>query len=165
MSDAAMAHLPDKQAIRNELEATRLAYHELLVSLSEEDWARRSGNPDMTIRELMWHVAWSMGWMAGSIDAVKSGKSFNPPSFLVEPGRKLAMRWLARRATPESAGQKFDESYATLVAELEGVREDEWQLEANRFGEVRSVEWYFRHVAEHFQEHAADVRAALTSHA
>lgn len=156
-----MSTVPDKQAMRNELDATQRAYHELYAALSPEDWARRSGNPDLTIKELMWHMAWSMGWMGGSIDAVKSGKSFNPPSFLVEPGRKLAMRWLARRATPEAAARKFDESCEALLAKLETVRDDEWQLEANRFGEVRSVEWYFRHVAEHFEEHERDVRAVL----
>jgi hypothetical protein len=157
--------MPDKQAIRDGLGATQRAYHELLAALTPDDWARQSGNPEMTIKELMWHIAWSTGWMASSIDAVKSGKSFNPPSFIVEPGRKLAMRWLARRVTPESAAQRFDESCAVLVAKLDTVRDDEWQLEANRFGEVRSVEWYFRHVAVHFQEHATDVRAALTRHA
>lgn len=157
--------MPDKQAIRDELQATQRAYHELLAALSPDDWRRQSGNPEMTIKELMWHIAWSTGWMAGSIDAVKSGKSFSPPAFIVEPGRKLAMRWLARRATPESAAQKFDESYATLLAKLDTIGDDEWQREANRFGETRSVEWYFRHVPEHFQEHATDVRAALTRHA
>jgi hypothetical protein len=157
--------MADKQAIRSGLTATRDAYHELLAALTPDDWPRRSGNPEMTIKELMWHMAWSMGWMAGSIDAVKSGKSFSPPSFIVEPGRKLAMRWLARRATPGAAAKKFDDSCDALLAKLDTIGDDEWQREANRFGETRSVEWYFRHVPEHFQEHATDVRAALTSHA
>jgi len=154
--------MPDKQAIRDELESTKREYHELLGRLTPNDWRRQSGNPEMTIKELMWHIAWSTGWMARSIDAVQAGKSFNPPSFIVEPGRKLAMRWLARRATPESSAWKFDESLSTLVAKLDAVRDDEWQREATRFGETRSVEWYYRHVREHFDEHATDVRAALT---
>ena len=160
-----MSAVPDKTAIRTEIEATRRAYHDLLEGLATDDWRRKSGNPDLTIKELMWHMAWSMGWLAGSIDAVKAGKSFSPPSFIVEPGRKLAMRWLARRATPESAARKFDESCDALLEKLDALRDDEWQREATRFGETRSVEWYFRHAAEHFQEHAADVRAATAGHA
>lgn len=154
--------MPDKDAIRSELEATRAAYHELLRSLSNDDWSKQSGNPEMTVKELMWHVAWATSWMASSVDAVKSGKSTRIPSFLVEPGRKLAMRWLARSATPERAAQKYDEAHATLLSKLDSVRDDDWSREATRFGEVRSVGWYFGHVREHFNEHARDVRAVLT---
>jgi len=34
-----------REEIRAELEATRAAYHELLDSLSDEDWHKKSGNP------------------------------------------------------------------------------------------------------------------------
>ena len=157
--------MPDKDAIRSELEATRAAYHELLRSLSHDDWSRRGGNPEMTVKELMWHVAWATGWMASSVDAVKSGKSTRIPSFLVEPGRKVAMRWLARGATPERAAQKYDEAHATLLSRLGSIRDDGWSCEASRFGEVRSVAWYFGHVREHFEEHAQDVRAVCSAKA
>jgi hypothetical protein len=160
-----MTAVPDKQAIRAEIEATRRAYHDLLASLSPGDWSRRSGNPDLTIKELMWHMAWSMTWMASSLDAVKTGKSLRLPSFLIEPGRKLAMRWLARRATPESAARKYDEGHDALLAGLEAVRDDEWSLSAMRFGEVRTVMWFIGQPQRHFAEHAADVRAALPAHA
>ena len=153
--------MADKQAIRSELEATRAAYHELLASIPSDAWKRTSGNAEMTVKELMWHTAWSMNWMAGSIDAVRSGKSFNPPSFILEPGRKLAMHWLARRATPEAAARRFDEGIAALIAKLDTVGDGDWQREATRFGETHSVEWYFTHPREHFDEHAADVRAVL----
>ena len=158
-----MQTMVDKQSLRAEIEATHTAYHHLLVSLSDTDWTRRSGNPDMTVKELMWHVAWAMSWMAGSIDAVKAGKPLRVPSFLIEPGRKFAMRWLARRATPETARQKYDEGHAALLARLDSIGDDEWHREASRFGEVRTVEWYFAHAREHFEEHARDVRAALAT--
>jgi len=154
--------MPDKDAIRSELEATRVAYHRLLGTLSTDDWSRQSGNPEMTVKELMWHVAWATSWMASSVDAVKSGKSMRIPSFLVEPGRKLAMRWLARSATPEGAAQKYDEAHAALLTKLDSVSDDDWPREAVRFGEVRSVAWYFGHVHEHFDEHARDVCVVLT---
>jgi len=156
-----MAAFVDQQAIRSELEATRAAYHGLLASLAEDHWERTSGNPELTVKELMWHMAWSMGWMARSIDAVRAGKNLRLPSFLIEPGRKLAMRWLARRATPEATARKFDEGLASIVARTEALRDDEWQREASRLGETRTVEWYVRHVAEHFEEHARDVRAVI----
>ena len=154
--------MPDRAAVRSELERTRAAYHNLIDSLAKDDWTRRSGNPDMNVKELMWHTAWSMSWMAGSIDAVKSGKSVRAPAFLLEPGRRLLMRWLARNASPELAVRKYDEGHAALLAKLDVLRDDEWLREASRFGEMRNVAWYFSHVHEHFEEHARDVRVVVT---
>lgn len=153
--------MPEKQALRDELEATRAAYHELLASLTDANWKRKSGNPDLTIKELMWHMAWSMGWISGSIDAVRSGKDLRAPGFVIEPARKLAMRWLARAATPQRAAQRYDAGHTALLAKLAAVSDDDWQRSAKRFGAVRTVEWYFRHPREHFEEHAADVRRGL----
>jgi len=71
--------VPDTVSIRADLEATRAAYHELLASLSDADWHRRSGNPSLTVKQLMWHMAWSMTFMAGAVDGVLRSRSFNPP--------------------------------------------------------------------------------------
>jgi hypothetical protein len=158
-----MAAIPDKQWLRDDLEKTRAAYHELLTSLSSEDWNRRSGNPDLTVREAMWHMAWALGWLGGSIDRVVKGRSLNPPMFLVEPGRRFAIWWLALRATPERAAARYDEGHAALLAKLETVSDDEWALSITQFGEPRNIQWFVRQPVEHFEEHARDVRAALAS--
>ena len=54
----------DKAAIAREMEAVRTAYHELLARLPEDALGRRSRNPDMLVKELMWHMAWSMGCLS-----------------------------------------------------------------------------------------------------
>ena len=144
--------------IRLELEATRAAYHALLTSLSADEWYRKSANPDLTVKELMWHLAWSVGWLAGFVDAVRAGKNSRLPGFLVEPVRLVAMRWLARKATPEKAAQHYDEGHAALLAKLDTIAPDDWQRSTTRFGQTRTVEWCFRQPALHFAEHAADVR-------
>ncbi len=153
---------PDKETIRDEIAATRVAYHELLASISAEDWTRVSGNPDLTVKELMWHMAWATGWMASSIDAIRKGRSFSPISgSLADLGRRFAIRWLARRATREAAARRYDEGHAAVLARLETVRDDEWHREAKRFGNIRTVAWYFGQPARHFAEHAADVCRGL----
>ena len=156
-----MSDLPDKAALQAEMETTRAAYHELLSSLSQEDWRRASGNPDMTVKDLMWHLAWAMGWLSGSVDAVKRGRRLWLPPILVDPLRALAMRWLARNATQELAARKYDEGYNALIDKLAGVIDGDWLRSARRFGESRTVEWCFRQPALHFEEHAADVRPVL----
>ena len=156
-----MGDLPDKDALRAEMEATRGAYHQLLSSLSQEDWGRKSGNPDMTVKDLMWHVAWAMGWLSGSVDAVKAGRRLWLPPILVDPLRALAMRWLARNVTQEVAARKYDEGYNALLEKLVTVSGGDWLRSARRFGETRTVEWCFKQPALHFEEHAADVRLGL----
>jgi uncharacterized protein (TIGR03083 family) len=153
--------IPDKQQIRDDLEGTRRAYHELLESLSEDDWRRRSGNPDFTVKALMWHMAWALGWLARSIDRVRQAKGFNPPGFLVNPLRELAIRAYALRATPERAARRYDEGHAALLARLDEVRDDEWSITVTQFGEPRTAEWYLRQPIEHFAEHGADVQTVL----
>ncbi len=156
-----MAELPDRQTIRADLETTRLAYHELLSSLTDDDWRQKSANPDLTVKEVMWHIAWATGWIARSIAAVKRGRGIGLPQFLVDPGRKFVMRWLARRATREAAALAYDEGHEAILTELRSISDDEWTNSAQRFGEVRTVAWHFPHVTAHFEEHAEDVRRGL----
>lgn len=158
-----MIEVPDKDALRRDLEATRRDYHELLSSLSDSDWRRKSGNPDFTVKALMWHMAWALGWLARSVDRAKQGKDFNPPGFLVDPVRELAIRTYALRATPGAAARKYDEGHAALLAQLDAVRDDEWSITVTQFGEPRTAEWYLRQPVAHFAEHAADARAVVTS--
>jgi hypothetical protein len=156
---------PDRQAIREQLEETRRSFHELLSSISADDWERRSGNPEMTVKELMWHTAWATSWMVRSVDGVRDSKSIRVPSFLIEPGRRLAMRWLARKATPDTTARKYDQGHDLLLAKLDSIDDSDWSSSAVRFGEVRTVGWYFMHPPEHFEEHARDVRAVLGANA
>ena len=41
-TDQATATIPDREAIRAELEATRRAYHELVKSISPDEWRKKS---------------------------------------------------------------------------------------------------------------------------
>ncbi len=112
----------------------------------------------------MWHLAWSMGWLARAAEDARLGR--RPPINRLPPRyadslRALAMRWLARGATPRHAAQAYDAGHHALLAKLALVREEEWQRAVERFGERRTVAWHFRQPVAHFSEHAADVRAAL----
>jgi hypothetical protein len=155
----------DKDAIREELEATRSAYHELLASISDRDWPRKSANPDMTVKELMWHTAWALGFIHRSIDSVSRGRGFNPPGFLVNPLRGFAMHLLALRATREKSAARYDQGHARLITRLDAMRDEDWAAEARIFGETRTALSYFEQVRTHFEEHGADVRTVVEGRA
>jgi DinB superfamily len=150
---------PDKAAIRAELEATRTAFHQLLDSLSDADWKRRSRNPAWSVRQIMYHIAWVAALAPGGVESAKKGKGFNPPSFLVNPLNVLATRVGARGKTRAGIGRKYDEAHAKMLASLDAVHDDDWQKGVTNFGEYATVEQTFRSVKAHFDEHAAEVRA------
>jgi len=109
---------PDQSEIFKELEATQLAYRDLVTSLSEADWTRPSLNPDFDNRELVWHIAWSMTWLAHGAVAAKAQRRpliSRLPGGLMDPLRRIAMRRLARGATAERALQKYEEGQAALL--------------------------------------------------
>jgi hypothetical protein len=152
---------PRRAAIRAELEATRAAYHDLLRSLSPEDWNKKSGNPAWSVGQLMWHIAWGDGFAARGAADCKRGRGLNPPEFITNTVNTLITRWGARRATPQSVAEKYDAAHAAVLAALDEAKEDEWEKGAKMFGHFETVESVLRSPVSHFQEHEADVLKGL----
>jgi hypothetical protein len=152
---------PNREAIRDEIEATRTAFHELLDSLSEEDWRTKSANPAWSVGQLMWHLASGMEFFPRSVEYCRKGKGPNPPSFLIGPGNVLLTRFGSRRASPASVREKYGRAHDSLLACLDGVRDDEWETGARIFGNGYTVESSFREVSEHYREHELDILKGL----
>ena len=165
MSDHASAEetasAPRRGAIRAELKTTRTAYHELLNSLSPEDWKKKSGNPAWSVGQLMWHIAWGNGFAPRAAADCKRGRGFNPPQFITNTVNMLITRWGARRPTPQSVAEKYDAAHTAILAALDEVKEDEWDRGAKMFGEFETVESVLRSPVSHFKEHEADVLKGL----
>ncbi len=152
--------IPDRDAIRSELEATRTAFHELLRSVSSEEW-KKSANPAWSVGQLMWHVAWGAGHAPQAVEACRKGKAMNPPTWILNPISTLITRVGARGATPESVDRKYASAHAAIVACLDGVQDEEWQKGVRAFGRYSTIESSFDRLREHFQEHEADILRAL----
>jgi len=152
---------PTREAIRAELEATRSRYHELLNSLSDEDWNKKSGNPAWNVRQLMWHLAWAGGFTASGVEACRKGEGSNPPNWIADAANTWITRIGSRGAKRPSVGEKYDAANQKVLASLESVREDEWQKGARVFNQDMTIEKTFRDMVEHFQEHEADIKKGL----
>jgi hypothetical protein len=151
----------DKQAIREELGSTRQAYHDLLDSLSEEDWRKKSANPAWSVGQLMWHLSEGMEFFPRSVEYCRKGKGPNPPQFLVNPGNVLLTKFRSRGATPASVREKFDGGHEKLLASLEGVRDDEWEKRSRIYGNEYTIRSTFAEVGVHFREHEQDILKGL----
>jgi hypothetical protein len=165
MTDAEPTGESDRQAkrdtIRAELKTTRDAYHQLLNSLSPEDWNKKSDNPAWSVGQLMWHIAWGDGFAPQGVDDCKKGRGFNPPQFITNTLNMLITRWGARRGTPQSVAEKYESVHAAILSKLDEVGDDDWAKGTKRFGEVHTVESVLRSPVTHFKEHEADILKGL----
>jgi hypothetical protein len=151
-----------REALRAGLETTRSQYHELLNSLSDEDWNRKSANPSWNVRQLMWHLAWSGGFTVSGVEACRKGKGTNPPNWAADIANTWITRIGSRGAKKESVSKKYDEAHVKVIATLDGVQDDEWQKGARVFNQDMTVEKTFRdNIVEHFKEHEADIKKGL----
>jgi len=160
-SEATTRATPDRKALQAELESTCTAFHELLDSLSEEDWKKKSANPAWSVGQLMWHVAWGLEFTPNAVGYCRKGKGPNPPSWLVGPGNVLITRFGSRGATPASARERYDRGHAAILETLSHVQDDEWHKSARAYGNDYTIESLFREVSVHYREHEEDILKGL----
>jgi hypothetical protein len=148
---------PSREAIKQELEATKAGFHQLLDSLSDADFKKKSGNPQWTNGQLLWHLGWGLSYVPEGVRRCRAGKNLNLPRGLFNVINPWITRWGSRGLTAEKAGQKYDEANAQVLAVLETVKDDEWTRSCRMAGNAVTIESEFRVPAEHFAEHKADI--------
>jgi hypothetical protein len=153
--------MPDRNAIRAELETTKTGFHKLLGSLQEDDWKKKSANPAWTVGQLVWHVGRGMEFFSEAVAYCRKGNAPNPPAFLIGIGNVLQTRFGSRGATPTSAREKYDAGHARLLAALDSINDDEWTKGARIYQNDYTIESVFGEVDEHFREHEADIQKGL----
>ncbi|HEX5479337.1 MAG TPA: DinB family protein [Dehalococcoidia bacterium] len=154
----------DKAAIRAELERTHDGYRELVAAIPDAKWHATSGNRAFTVGQLASHLAGSVDFTIGLIEAARKGKQTNVPSFLMPLGYKLneiRIRRGASKATRDSVLAAYDGSQARLLRLLDDVSDAELAIVKTNFGDTQSVREMFKIPVEHLAEHAPDIRAAL----
>jgi DinB superfamily len=159
---------PDREAIRAQLEDTRRAYHELVGSISSDDWTKTTANPGWGVGQILWHLAWGAGFFPEGVEQCRKGKARNPPTWIMNPMNKLFTRIGSRRATPQRVLEKYDANHARILACLEGVQDDEWNKGVKplgAFGVYKTTESVFHSVTSHFKEHEADILQGLSRRA
>jgi hypothetical protein len=144
---------PIRDQIRAELEATRIEYHKLVDSLSDQDWHKKSGNPAWTIGQLLFHMTLAPRLLPSEVRLIRKRKTmpkllaflFNQPGVIVTrkgtQKRKtvprlpallfnqlnvLITRIGARNVTRRSVGEKYDAAHAAALNALETIEEHEW---------------------------------------
>ena len=159
------SRVADRAAIRTDMEATRMAYHQLLASLSDTDLQRPCAISRWTIQELLCHMALLLGQAVPMM--VKQARKGKPMPKLLDTrfghwmNYQMAVR-AARKATRASITQRYDAAHSNLLRLLENVGESEWALPtAYPDGRPLTMETVFHVPTEHFELHAAWIRQTL----
>ncbi len=74
--------LPDRAALQARLEETRLAFHTLVESLTDEEWDSKHTSTSWTVRELLSHIVDGLAHTSDAIDHARRGKQFLNLSFV-----------------------------------------------------------------------------------
>jgi len=151
--------LPDRAALRAQLEETRVAFHALVESLTDEEWHSKTRSTAWTVGEVMTHLALALAFKPETIAHVRRGKNhLNLPPWLVPGIGYLLVKYSARRKNRQSVLARYDQAHAALLASLDGIKDHEWNLGAFCYGEgYKTVLDVFQMPVSHFQEHAAQV--------
>ena len=164
MNETTTAAGPGRGAIRAELEGTDAAYRQLVGEIGDANWKTRSGIPAWTCGQLAWHLASSLGFIAGQLEGATKGKGTNPPGFLMPllfKASELRVRVASRKATPASVLADFDAGMKRVLALLDATDDQTLPMSAKSFLDARTVAEMFGLPASHFEEHAGDIRKVL----
>lgn len=157
-----------REEIRDELETVRVSFHELIDSLTDDDWHRPSGNPAWTIGQVAFHMTLAPRMLPADVRMIRKGWRIpKPPASLFNRLNVLLTRLGARKVTRKTAGEAYDAAHAVALEALDTIGEDEWDkgLDYPGWDPLLSghvtLERLFRYLRMHFQCHAEQIRAAM----
>lgn len=164
------------EAIRKELETTRVRFHSLLDSLSEEDFRTQSLNPGWTNGEILAHMTFgfivitvllplarlwgrlpksSSKWFAWLLNALTGPFNwFNA----------LGARGQGKVFTRQRIGNIFDRAYFSLSKKINSIKDEEWECGMyyptkwdSNFDEFMTLEKLFHYPVTHFNFHLTQI--------
>jgi DinB superfamily len=153
---------PDRAILCIRLEETRVSFHTLIASLTDEEWGSKRTSTRWTARELIAHIVDGLAHTPEAIEHVRRGKQFlNLPPFLnwlTAPINLLMSKWSARGQTRQTTLARYDTAHQALLATIEGIQENEWARGALCYGEgYKTVRDLCEIPSRHLQEHTVQL--------
>ncbi len=156
-----MSEITNADEARAALDEGRERFRELTLSLSSDEWSRKSDNGGWTNGQLCWHIAFTAGGGTLRVPRLRQNKGMNPPGPMMAALNFMSL-WLvrirSRGATPESVLAFFDERYGDTVNVIDTVGDDEWGNGGVFLGQPITVGGSFGFIGDHVSEHAAEMR-------
>jgi hypothetical protein len=153
----------DRQAIRDELEETRDAFHALLASIPNEAFELPTSNPAWNVRQMLYHIVMAVEMLPQDVKMIRKSRLISPPAWLFNWANIYITRWRARKHTRDSLAAAYDDALATVLQLADDLQDNEWTLTGNYPdvggglpGGKRTIAMMFHYLSLHFQEHAPE---------
>ncbi len=158
------------EALAQELEATRAAFHQLLQSIPAGRFNAPTPNPAWNVGQMLFHMSVALKFLPADVALIRRSRQLPRffPAFLFHWLNKQYTRWGGRRPTHAYLAAQYDKAHALTLAALRRVAADEWQKGMSYPGwdpmlsGFVSLETLFHYPARHFQAHAAEIEEAVT---
>jgi hypothetical protein len=145
------------------LEISRVAFQQLLGSLTEADLLVKQPGSAWSVGEVAVHLISSIERTPDLIGRLRRGSDYlNLPLPIAEVVKRLYTRWAARNATREDLIRRFDAACPPVLALVDTIRRNEWDRGGYAYGEGHwTVEHAFLHQREHVEAHIRQIRQLL----
>lgn len=166
-----------RERVRAELAVAHSRFHEVLDSISEEDWKARSGNPAWTNGQLVYHVLFAfllvptLFWMIKFWSRLPRSYSrrfarvLDLTTPLFNRVNALGPRGQAFVFGRKRAGAIFDRIYRSILKEVDSLRDDQWGTGMHyprrwdpTFGDFMTFEALFKYPPAHLEHHFRQLR-------
>ncbi|HEY1410164.1 MAG TPA: DinB family protein [Promineifilum sp.] len=154
-----------KQAIKEELEATRAEWNELLGGVAADQWNRLaySEGSEWRVVDILRHVADSERGMTALIVRIQEGGEGVPPDFDLHRWNKRAVEKLGDKG-PDELLAGMTASREALLEVIETLQDEDWDKRGRHASlRIMSIEEVCRLIASHEAGHLAVIREALAA--
>jgi hypothetical protein len=165
--------MDNRQRLREEIEATRQAYHRLLDSIPEQAYALPSTNPAWNVGQVLYHMSIAPRLMVLDVQMIGGQRWIYRLVPKIIPRRLFdwlnthLTRYGARRISQAFLAQEYDQAHAATLRALDALNEadlaqsmpyPDWDPLLT--GEV-TMEYLFGYIRRHFDSHADQILKAI----
>ena len=159
-----------KEVLRQEIEETKVRFHELLDFVPDEAFSLPSDNPAWTVGEVLYHMSIAPRNLGKDVKMIM-GQSWLyrlfpkiMPKALFNWGNKHLTRYGARQLSREFLARKYDEAHNLTIKALDSLDETDFTKHVEYpdwdpmlSGDV-TLERLFHYIKAHFESHDAQIR-------
>jgi DinB superfamily len=151
-----------KDELRQSFEGARAAFYRVLDSIDDSQWNMPSANPKWSIGATFAHICGGLGTVPLRMTSAREGKPKQwMPRFVFDFVNTMLSRKLGRQYDRTSIRRYFEEQYAAAVAQLEDVKDSEWDLVSRTYIQRWTVRELFAYQPAHIAQHLKDIKAAV----
>lgn len=149
-----------KEALKTQLELTRINLFEYARSLKESDWTQPiyTHGEEWTAQDILRHLTWAEGGMIRLIEQIRQGEQGVPEDFDLNRYNASGVKKLKEK-TPAELMAMMATNRERLLELVDGLSEEEMALEGRHGSlQVMSIERILQVIANHEEQHLADLR-------